>query len=82
MAWSLRWPGSVWLAGSSAIPVYQAWTRPASWKGVTEDDMAPVLEALFAGAGAVKTDQAVDVLLSETPVMGNLVRCGLQGLIR
>ena len=50
-------------------------------EGVTEDDMAPVLEALFAGTGAVKTDQAVDVLLSETPVMGNLVRCGLPGLL-
>ena len=50
-------------------------------EGVTEDDMAPVLEALFAGAGAVKTDRAVDVLLSGTPVMGNLVRCGLQGLL-
>ena len=50
-------------------------------EGVTADDMAPVLEALFAGAGAVKTDRAVDVLLSETPVMGNLVRYGLQGLI-
>jgi len=50
-------------------------------EGVTEDDMAPVLEALFAGAGVEKTDRVVDVLLSETPVMGNLVRCGLQGLI-
>ncbi len=50
-------------------------------EGVTEDDMAPVLEALFAGVGAVKTDRAVDVLLSETPVMSNLVRCGLQGLL-
>ena len=50
-------------------------------EGVTEDDMTPVLEVLFAGTGRGETDRAVEVLLSETPVMGNLVRCGLEGLL-
>ena len=51
-------------------------------EGVTEDDIAPVLEALFAGVGAVETGEVVDILLLETPVMSNLVRCGLQHLLR
>lgn len=49
-------------------------------KGVTEDDMAPVLEALFTGTGTAEIDRTVDVLLSETPVMSNLVLCGLEGI--
>ncbi|MEE2768699.1 MAG: hypothetical protein VX833_05745 [Actinomycetota bacterium] len=50
-------------------------------QGVTEDDMAPVLEALFAGANQQDAEGSVDALLSETPVMSNLVRCGLEDLI-
>lgn len=50
-------------------------------EGVTEDDMAPLLEALFAGTETVETARNVDVLLSKSPVMGNLVRCGLRGLL-
>lgn len=52
-------------------------------EGVTSADLAPVLEALFGEpAGLELGDASITGLLADTPLMGNLMRCRLEAMIR
>ena len=67
------------LADDSNLPVLDV---ACLMEGVTSDDLVPVLEAQFENPfGLDLQDREMTVLLAETPIMGNLMRCRLEAMV-